>query len=324
MTTASEAPDRRPARAGRRIIYLSKDVNYPTGGIRVAHRHVAMLVRNGFDARIVLVDDERRRFFEESIPVETTDKAFTLQRNDLIVVPEPWGGLIQKFRQWDVRRYVFCQNHFYTFVGLGPTETYAQIGVDRVFCCSEVIADYLKAVMGLDDVPVIHNAIDRSLFRPSAKRRQIAVMPRKMKIEADFIEGSFRHMYPDLADVPWVKIADVPEAEVARILGESAVFLALGRNEGLGLPPLEAMASGCLVVGFLGDGGRAFATPENGRWCAAEDWLGAAGQLAQALRDYDRDGGQRMIGAGRATASEYSLERMERELVAFWDAEIDR
>src|SRR3546814_13527647 len=85
--------------------------------------------------------------------------------------------------------------------------------------------------MGLDRAPVIHNAIDHALFRPAPKRRQVAVMPRKMKIEARFLRGLLQRRHPELADVPWIEISGMPEADVARILGESAVFLALGRLE---------------------------------------------------------------------------------------------
>uniref|UniRef100_UPI00296F171D glycosyltransferase n=1 Tax=Kutzneria viridogrisea TaxID=47990 RepID=UPI00296F171D len=41
-----------------------------------------------------------------------------------------------------------------------------------------------------------------------------------------------------------------------RVLGESSVFLALGLYEGFGLPIAEALASGCLVLGYAAGGGQ--------------------------------------------------------------------
>ena len=324
MTAADASPDRHALRGRRRILYLSKHFGYPLGGVRIAHHHVAILARNGFDARILLVDDKRDAHFDGAVPTDTMVPEFAIRPDDLFVIPEPWEAYIRQLRKHPVRRYVFCQNHFYIFHGLGAAKSYAEAGIDTVFCCGEVISDFLTSVMGQPRAPIIHNAIDHAVFRPAPKRRQIAVMPRKMRIETRFILGSLRQRHPDLADVPWIEIVDRPESEVAQILGESAVFLALGRLEGFGLPPIEAMASGCLVVGFTGDGGRSFATPENGLWCEPENWLGCADLLAQALREYDADGGRRRVEAGLATASEYTLERMERELVAFWQAEIER
>jgi glycosyltransferase involved in cell wall biosynthesis len=116
----------------------------------------------------------------------------------------------------------------------------------------------------------------------------------------------------------------VVEAEVAQRLGESAIFLSLSRLEGVGLPPLEAMASGCLVVGFTGGGGAEFARDDNGFWCSPDDLVGAADALARAVAVFEGDsaGYEVRRDAGMRTASQYNLGRLERELLAFWRDEV--
>ncbi|MDF1792328.1 MAG: glycosyltransferase [Thalassobaculaceae bacterium] len=312
------------ARRGRRILYLSKHFGYPLGGVRIAHHHVAMLNRNGFDARIVLVDNNRDSFFEEDIPYDVLGPSFALKAGDIFVIPEPWGDQLKKLERFDVRRLMFCQNHFYLYHGLGPRKSFEDRGLHGVFSCSEVIADYIKRTFQVADVPIIHNGIDHTRFRPAQKKRQIALMPRKMRIEANFIVETFQRTHPQLADVPVVVIDGMTEGETAEILAESAVFLAMSRLEGFGLPPIEAMASGCIVVGFMGDGGRSYATEDNGIWCGAEDWFAAADGLAAAIRAFDGDGGDSKVRHGLETASHYTLERMERDVVSFWTREITR
>src|SRR3546814_8449758 len=61
----------------------------------------------------------------------------------LYVIPEPWDGLMRRLKPFPVRRYVFCQNHYYAFHGLADARSYADAGIDTVFCCSEVIAAFL-------------------------------------------------------------------------------------------------------------------------------------------------------------------------------------
>lgn len=317
---AGAAGDRRK----RRILYLSKHFGYPLGGVRIAHHHVAMLNRNGFDAQIVLVDGNRDSFFDADIPIDVLTPTFRMRRSDIFVIPEPWGQQMRQLQPFPIRRLMFCQNHFYLYHGLGPGGSFEERGLHGVFCCSEVIAEYISRAFGIADVPIIHNGIDQSIFKPAPKLRQIALMPRKMRVETNFIVETFRRLHPRLADVPQVMIDNMTEAETAQTLSESAVFLAMGRNEGFGLPPIEAMASGCIVVGFMGDGGRSFATPENGIWCTAEDWFAAADGLAQAIDAFDRDGGVDFVAAGRKTAAAHTLERMEADVVAFWDREINR
>lgn len=322
--SATESAVGRPARGRRRILYLSKHFGFPLGGVRIAYRHVEFLARNGFDARILLADGTEDPQFDGVVATERLTPAFVIRPTDLFVVPEPWAFHIRHLRGFNVRKYVFCQNHFYLFHGLNQFDSYAAAGVDTVFCCSEVISDFLTGVMGLDRAPVIHNAIDHSVFKPGPKRRQVALMPRKMKVEGRFLRGLFQHRHPDLADVPWIEISGKPEAEVANLLAESAVFLSLSRLEGFGLPPVEAMACGCIVAGFTGDGGKSFATPDNGLWCEPDDWDGCVDRVAQALREFDTDSGRAMAASGIETAGHFNFARMEQELVAFWQAEIDR
>lgn len=45
--------------------------------------------------------------------------------------------------------------------------------------------------------------------------------------------------------------------QVAEILGQTTVFVALGLSESFGLPVAEALSAGCYVVGYDGGGGYA-------------------------------------------------------------------
>ena len=309
----------------RRILYLTRDYDKPAGGVRIAHRHVAILCANGFDAMLLVSRTPGTRFFESDLPSFVLDAEFELRPTDTIVIPEPWNDYLVPLTKVAVNKVVFCQNHFYVPYGLNGARDYSAFGVSRVFCCSEVIAAYLRRVFRTE-APVVHNAIDLALFSPRPKKRQIALMPRKMPQEATFIRATFARLYPRWADTPWVAIENVAEAEVARILGESELFLSMARLEGLGLPPLEAMAAGAAVVGFHGDGGREYATAENGFWVRADDWFGCAAALDRALTlaaDQPAAFAER-LRAGAETAARYTLERMERELVAFWTDELAR
>ncbi|GAA4033408.1 hypothetical protein GCM10022212_35700 [Actimicrobium antarcticum] len=90
------------------------------------------------------------------------------------------------------------------------------------------------------------------------------------------------------------------------------------------MPPLEAMASGCLVCGFDGHGGSDFASADNGLWIAEGDHDGYAHAVARCLA-MAQDGrtdteGQRRIAAGQLTAAAYSRERFDAELQTAWRA----
>lgn len=309
----------------RRILYVTDNAPSPMGGALVARLHVRLLRANGFDARLLIRRDEAPDFFEGDLPRLRLDEQFDARESDIFVIPEPWNDVLKRFSTRPGRKVVFCQNHHYVFYGIGQAGSYEELGVSTVFCCGDVIAEYLRTVMGYTRVPVVHNGIDRTLFRPAPKRRLIAYMPRKMPVEANFLRETFRRRHPEHARVPWAALNGVPQADVAKVLGAAAIFVALGRIEGVGLPPLEAMAAGCLVAGFTGGGGREYATKENGLWCEADDWIGCADRIAEAMRliEQPSDETRRRWTAGMATAERYDMARMERELLAFWREEVD-
>ena len=312
-----------------RIYYVSRYFPYPLGGVRIAHHHVRLLVKNGFDAAILLRENiTEERFFDTDVPTRVLTKNFKIGKGDVLVIPEPWNDIILWAKTTEAHRVVFCQNHFYIYHGIGAGTDYRTHGVDTVFCCSDVIRNYLAETLKLDRVPVVHNAVDHDVFHPGSGRKRIAVsyMPRKMKLESQFIRETMRRRHPKFARVPFIEIDGVPEAEVAAAMRKSTIFLSLARIDGLGLPPLEAMASGTFVVGFTGDGGMEYASQENGLWCHPEDWIGCADRLAEALEIVTSDPARyaKLVQGARRTAAAYTLERMERELIAFWTEELDR
>ena len=95
------------------------------------------------------------------------------------------------------------------------------------------------------------------------KTVQIALMPRKRREEARILEALIR-AHPDLAGIPVVQIDRVPADEAHRRIRESLFFLSLSDQEGFGLPPAEAMATGSIVIGYDGVGGAEYFTSETG------------------------------------------------------------
>ena len=115
---------------------------------------------------------------------------------------------------------------------------------------------------------------------------------------------------------------------VARLLRRSHIFLATGFPEGCPLPPLEAMASGCLPVGFSGFGGwdymrqagnsnftpwwpiREVPWQGNGLWSADGDVLDAALNLEKAVAWFmgDAPEKERTVKAAIETSGNYTHE----------------
>lgn len=305
-----------------RILYLVPERTVPTGGVNTSFEHVALLRNEGFDALVLEMNSQAPYpFATVEAPSLFLDQGVRFVRGDVLVLPE---GSPEYFREMaampGVRRLLFCQNHFYFIHSLGRRTDWATLGLDGVFTCSREASDFVARTVGLPEVPVVPCAVDPALFRPRPKRLQVAFMPRKMPQELTSIRNILSWRRPELADVPWIPVDGVPRAEAARILGESAVFLSTSWYEGLGLPPLEAMACGCVVAGFHGWGGLDYAAPDNGLWCREGDLDAAADALAEALALAQGASPrlETLLARGAATAARYTPEAQRRALKGFW------
>jgi len=302
-----------------RIVYLSWPAHEIAGGIKMAFRHVEALQAAGFDACVATPDAKPPHWFETNAPVLSLEAI--APGTDVLVFPENHAGFLRRFANWTNHKVVFCQNQFMVFRGLDGQYDYADFGVCDVLCPAQQVAAFCRRRCPRLTVHLVPYPLDNGLFRPlQPKRLQIAFAPRKRPMEAAFIRDLFRADNPPLAAVPWVPLANLSEREVARILGESALYLSLCRFEALSLSLLEALACGCVAAGFTGWGGRDYATSRNGFWAAEDDCLDAVAQLTAAAR-LVVEGGDRhchLVADAVATAAGYSHERFLVHLADCW------
>jgi glycosyltransferase involved in cell wall biosynthesis len=302
-----------------RIVYLSWPANEITGGIKMAYRHVESLVAAGFDSIVATPDGAAPNWFSTSASTAMLDSL--VPHLDVLVFPENHAGLLRHFRSWPNAKIVFCQNQFMVHRGLAGARCYSDYGVGEIIAVGRHVVDYCeRRFPGLrtELVPVF---VDGEMFRFSPQKRlQIAFSPRKRPMEAEFIKDLFRAENPQWSDVPWIPIAGMSEADVARALRESAVYLALCRFEACPLTILEAFSCGCLVAGFHGFGARDYVTASNGYWAVEDDCLDATVQLARAMQTATAKTSSHsdIASAAITDARRYNRKRLEEKLVAYW------
>lgn len=304
-----------------RIAYLSWPAGEITGGIKAAFQHVEILRAAGFDAVVASEDGQAPGWFATTAPVVLLD---ALQPADVLVFPENHARLLERFAAWPARKLVFCQNAHYVHQGLGRHASYADLGVSALLAPSHTVQRFCRRRFPALPVHYTPFFIDAERFAPRAPRQlQIACAPRKRALETGAILDLFRAAHPQYAGIGWQLLQGATEAQVAQVLGASAVYLSLSRLEAHGMSALEAMASGCIVTGFCGvAGGSDSSTAANGFWAAEDDIDGCVDQLARAVQLAAAGGPayQAMVEAGRQTAQAYRREEAARWLLGFWRA----
>jgi glycosyltransferase involved in cell wall biosynthesis len=312
-----------------RILYISHDPVGPVGGVRVLYRHVEILNRAGFDAYVVhRTPGWRLDWFQSSAPVLYATGQF-VSTSDWLVIPEDHREVLHAFAKFPGNKVLFCQNHWYVFNGIEFDQSWADFGIRELLVSSKPIRDFARRVMRVEPT-LIPLSIERAVFHgaPNVRPLQVALMPRKGGQHIRFIRGTVLQLEPTLRDVPWVQIDGCNEVQVATLLRQSPFFISTGFHEGFGLPPLEAMACGAIVVGFTAGGGAEYATAENGFWVADQDTIALAETLAKLLVAYrsnpDDARWRRVQEAGFETARSYSPDSEADALIGFWSQRIER
>jgi hypothetical protein len=115
----------------------------------------------------------------------------------------------------------------------------------------------------------------------------------------------------------YVAIDGMREDEVARVMKYSSIYFATAEHEWFGLPALEAMSAGCVVVSVPVLGGMEYLNDGvNCRVVGSQDFAAAVGELLQERSAVMRF---RMRQAAVATARHYTTGRMMQRLSALLD-----
>ena len=266
-----------------------------------------------------------------------------LRKTDVFCIAEGWPNMLAPALTAGTRAMVYAQSWSYIFSALPQGVSWGKLPV-TFLAVSHPVAHYLTERVALPLVGIVRPSIDKSRFHPAPRREaktvRIAWMPRKNKAMAEQImqltEALDRDKKPR---IEWVEIRNMPPDAVAETLRTCHIFLASGFPEGCSLPPLEAMASGCLVVGFSGFGGWDYMrqaeqgqyvprlklrpTPwqGNGLFASDGDVMEASFLLGQAVRMVRENGPEyaEIQKQAFATADAYSADAQREEVRAVWN-----
>lgn len=314
-----------------------------TGGLAVLFQLAERIMQAGFEVSLVPREPGRPVAPPRLVPLITPWENLDLQPADLWLVPEGWANALAPGLRAGARCLVYVQNWAYLFSSLPPKVSWHDLDVSFV-SVSRPVAWFVGQALGRDS-PVLPPAIETRVFSPPLRKPQeplrVAYMPRKNKALAEMIRSVWearnaRRSKP--LELTWLEIHGQSPSGVARLLRSAQIFLATGFPEGCPLPPLEAMACGCLPVGFTGLGGWEYMTqvhahgwkpwwpapenkwPGNGFWVPDGDVLAAVTALEEAVELWQSGGKplHSVLDAGAQTAHAFSSQRQQERVEELW------
>jgi len=277
------------------VYYLCPDFDEASGGIRTLYRHVDLLNATGVSAAILHTREGFRcTWFPHDTRIVYAARV-TLRASDVLVLPEVYGANLRKVPR-GIRQVIFNQNTYLTFSratleSAGERAPYQDNpDLAAVLVVSEDNAEYLRFAFPHLRIERVHQGLDPTVFHPPAQPagRRIALMPRRYAKDLVQVVQVLRAR-GSMEGWELVIIENRPPQQAADLMRQSAIFLAPSNQEGFGLPPVEAMACGCLAVGFPGHGGREFLRPEWSMPAEQGNIIALAQALEQAMRLHTED-----------------------------------
>lgn len=288
----------------------------PSGGVKIIYQHCDLLNEHGYRAVPVHLGDFSVDWFphvSKAIGLEEALQVAT--KGDVLVCPEIIPHMAGKFPCQT--KVAFVQNWALAQLGTGPDKRYEDFGFSRLLACSHYIKNYME---DKSDLPcdVVTNGIDLNVFHPPIGEKagcKVVVLNRRNIADA---RNAFERISESLKGKVDIVILEnrYSQTEIADHFRSADIFIAIGYPEGFALPPLEAMASGCAVVGFTGGGGLEHMIDNHTALVAADGNVeGLAECLERVLSNTELK--EKIRAGGLKKAQEFSIENMGRQLLSF-------
>ena len=245
--------------------------------------------------------------------------------SDILVFPEIYGTAISEVKR-KLTKLIFNQNCYYSFDHFTINDDtklvpYMNNNTLATIVASQDAVNYMEYSFPELKLFRIRLGINHLIFNYSNnKKKQIAFMPRKL--EEDVVQLiNILKCKNNLKDWQLVPIDNKSETEVAQILKESMIFLSFNHREGFGLPPAEAMACGCLVIGYAGNGGNEYFKPEFSYKIMDRNITAFAQKIDDVIRDFEKNSSlliNKGLEASKFILNEYSLINEEQDIIKIW------
>lgn len=258
-----------------RIYFLVQDTKgNAKASVRYIYQMAMSLKKSGYNAIIL---HEKPDYFgvsnwlDESYMNELEHKAIEgtnleVSPEDLIVVPELYGFIMEQIKKLPCGKIVLSQSYDYIFDTLQPGDTWSQYGFLKCITTSEKQKEWIKNTMrnvSVDVVePVISDNFKKQVLPP---KTVINIHTREHRDTTNTIKA-FYSRFPQYRWFTFRDLRGLSELDFSEKMKESFVSVWVDPIAGYGTFPLESIKMGVPVIGVVPNMVPDWMNENNGIW----------------------------------------------------------
>lgn len=315
-----------------RIYFLVQDTKgNARASVRYIYQIALSLKHNGYNSIIL---HEKEDYFGVSewmgenymteLPHKSIDgQNLEISPEDLIVIPEIYGFVMDQITKLPCGKVVLCQAYDHIFETLNPGQTWAQLGFLKCITTSDKQKEYIESVMRNVSVdvlsPVISEVFEKQTLPP---KTVVTVHSRDQRDTVNLIK-SFYAKFPQYR---WITLRDMrglPEKDFANAMKESFVSVWLDPISSFGTFPLESMKMGVPVIGVVPNLQPEWMNEDNGIWINNQNMV--VDVIADFLQNWLEDNiSPTLYVEMEKTIEQYSsVEKFDNDVVNLFDKMIN-
>ena len=270
-----------------KIIFFVVDTKgIASGSLEYIYKMAKAIKDAGYDV-LMLHQEEYKDFVgvEEwlgkeyaELPHKFANDNVSVSASDIFFIPEIYTNIMKTAMRLPCKKIVICQNHDYLteFIPIG--EQLSDYRIMDVLANTQQEADVIKSYFPYLRSNVVTPNIDKQFFKSDEPKNLYVNIVSNDETCIHKIVKPFYWKYPQFRWVSFRDIRGVSKEEIANAFRESAITIWVDERTRFGYTPLEALASGNIVIAKV---------PEK-----ASEWMkvGEEGELTPAVlwfRDYD-------------------------------------
>lgn len=264
-----------------------------------------------FNTQVFIIQDQSQRWkkgqqrfhYKYTFPTVTTSQMMKMINENDLFICNPVQSAHSFGTKLPAQKLMYLQG----------VNTYDALDLhfDHYVSVSQFVQEDTKTKYGVDS-SVINPFINLSLFHKGMpwgqRKNEVLVLGYKKETQPllnrlrKHYNRKYRGGFPKIN-----KVRNLSQQALAEVIGRHKYYLTLTPVEGFGLPSLEAMASGCVVIGFDAYGGRDyFETGKNAYVVEYDDFDRLADYLYEVIHSSHID--ENISRNAISTAANYSFD----------------